>query len=290
MAISYKEVEPSTGKEGALKKDAARTRGSSLKRWLAALNDKLLDAYAIIGFLILWELAPRLGWADAQFVPPLSQVILAGWKISLTGELFIHIAASLQRTLVGLVLAIILAVPLGFVLGGWLPRLAKFLHPLFNLLGQINAFSLFPIFILFFGIGESAKISIIFWSSIWPVLFTTIAGVQQVDPIYIKSARSMGANSATVFWKVILPGAAPSIFTGVRMGSTVAFLMLIAAEMIGASSGLGWLIHNSSVNSIMPRLFAATITIALLGMGLNYFVHWLEGNVVNWKDEAGVKS
>ena len=261
-----------------------------MKNWLAALNEKLLDTYAIIGFIALWEIAPRLGWADAQFIPPFSKVLLAGWKIAVTGELFIHIAASLQRTLIGLILAIIIAVPLGFILGGWFPTAAKFLYPLFNLLGQINAFSLFPIFILFFGIGESAKISIIFWSSIWPILFTTIAGVQQVDPLYIKSARSMGANGAIIFSKVILPGAAPFIFTGVRMGSTVAFLMLIAAEMIGASSGLGWLIHNSSVNSIMPRLFAATITIALLGMGLNYLIHWLEGNFVNWKDETAVKS
>lgn len=287
MAISYKEVEQAPGR-GAVK-EAPAGGETLIKRWLAVLNDKLLDTYGVIGFLILWEIAPRLGWADAQFIPPLSAVILAGWKIAVTGELFIHIAASLQRTLIGLVLAIIVAVPLGFVLGGWLPRLANFLHPLFSLLGQINAFSLFPIFILFFGIGESAKISIIFWSSVWPVLFTTIAGIQQIDPIYIKSARSMGANGATIFSKVILPGAAPSIFTGVRMGSTVAFLMLIAAEMIGASSGLGWLIHNSSINNVMPRLFAATISIALLGMGLNYFIHWLESDIVNWKDDSAVK-
>lgn len=256
-----------------------------MKKWLALLNDKLLDTYGIIAFLLLWEFAPRFGWADPQFIPPLSKVLLAAWKLAITGDLFIHIAASLQRTLVGLVLAIIIAVPLGFILGGFFQNLTKYLQPLLNILGQINAFSLFPIFILFFGIGEVAKISIIFWSCIWPILFTTIAGVHQVDPLLIKGARSMGAGRITIFFKVVLPGAAPSIFTGLRFGSSVAFLMLIAAEMIGASAGLGWLVHNSAVNSIMPRLFASTITIALLSMGLNYLIHWIEGNVVTWRQD-----
>lgn len=261
-----------------------------MRKWLAILNEKLLDYYAIVGFFVLWEVAPRVGLADPQFIPPLSRVLLAAWKLAFTGELFIHIAASLQRTLLGLGLAIIVAIPLGFILGGWFPALANFLQPLLNILGQINAFSLFPVFILFFGIGEAAKISIIFWSSVWPVLFTTIAGVQQIDPIYIKGAKSMGAKGTTIFFKVVLPGAAPSIFTGLRMGTSVAFLMLIAAEMIGANSGLGALIHNSEVNSIMPRMFAATITIAVLGMGLNYFIHWLETNFVDWRDDPSVKS
>lgn len=257
-----------------------------IKKWIFALNEQLIDYYGIIAFFLLWEMAPRLGWADPQFIPPFSKVILAEWKLLANGELFIHIAVSMQRVLIGMAFAMVIAVPLGFILGGWFPRVAKFLDPLFSILGQINAFSLFPIFILFFGIGEPAKIVIIFWSSIWAILFATIAGVQHVEPMYIKSARSMGANGATIFFKVILPGAAPSIFTGVRMGSTMAFLMLIAAEMIGASKGLGWLIHNSTVNYQMARLFAATITIALLGAAMNLFIHWIEGNVVDWKDEA----
>ncbi|MCW2277697.1 ABC transporter permease [Heliophilum fasciatum] len=250
---------------------------------LAKWTDKFIDYIGLIGFFVIWEMAPRIGLADPQFIPPVSQVIADMWKIGSSGELFIHIVTSLRRTLLGLFLAIVLAIPTGFILGGIFPRLTQYLRPLLRLFGQINAFSLFPIFILFFGIGEVAKVSIIFWSTIWPVLFTTIAGVQQVDPLYIKSARSVGANPVTIFFKVILPGAAPSIFTGIRLGSTTAFLMLIAAEMIGASAGLGWLIHNSQINNLIPRLFVATITIALLGMGLNYYIHWFEANLLTWK-------
>jgi NitT/TauT family transport system permease protein len=251
--------------------------------WLRVINDKFLGFYGILGFLLIWEFVPKVGFADPQFIPPLSQVLLAEWKLAISGELFIHITASLQRTIIGLVLAIIIAVPLGFILGGFFQQVATFLQPLLNILGQINAFSLFPVFILFFGIGEIAKVSIIFWSCIWPILFTTIAGVSRVEPILIKGAKSMGANDFTIFTKVVLPGAAPSIFTGLRLGASVAFLMLIAAEMIGASAGLGWLVHNSAMNTIMPRLFASAISIAVLGMALNYFLYWLESNIVTWR-------
>ncbi len=253
-----------------------------MKKILATLNDRLLSTYGVIAFFLLWEMAPRLGWADAQFIPTLSRVLLAIWKLAITGELFIHIASSLQRILAGLFLAIVIAVPLGFIMGGWLPGLARFLRPLMTMLAQINAFTLFPLFIIFFGIGEGAKISIIFWSTFWPILFITLAGVQQVDPLYIKSARSMGASGFTIFFKVILPGAARSIFTGIRIGNTMAFMMLIGAEMIGADTGLGWLIHNSNVNNTIPRLYAGLVTIAMVGVGLNYSLQWLEDSLFTW--------
>ncbi len=253
--------------------------------YLHNVTERLIDVSGIIGFLLLWEIAPRLGVVDPQFIPPLSQVVVAIVKLATRENLLLHVAASLQRTFIGIFLAVGVAVPVGFILGG-IPTLSLYLRPLMRLLGQINAFSLFPIFILFFGIGEFAKVSIIFWSSLWPVLFTTIAGVQQIDPLYIKSAKSMGASRLTTFSQVILPGAAPAIFTGIRSGASHAFLMLIAAEMIGAKAGLGWIVLNSAANSLMPRLFGAAIIIAVLGMTINYLIHWLEENLLEWKQNS----
>lgn len=260
----------------------------------AYLNDTkewLIDFSGIITFFVLWELLPRIGVIDAQFIPPLSVVIGALWTLATVGGgLFIHVAASLQRIFIGLGMAIGIGIPLGFLLGGVFPALSRQLRPLLRILGQINGFSLFPIFILFFGIGEGAKVSIIFWSSIWPLLFTTIAGIKQLDPLYVKSARSMGASRFTIFTEVILPGAAPVIFTGIRTGATHAFLMLMAAEVIGASAGLGWLIHNSAVNNIIPRLFAGVISIAVLGALLTYAIDFLEENLLDWKPTANKKN
>lgn len=243
----------------------------------------LLDYYGLALLLILWEVAPRFGWIDAQFFPPVSLILHEAATLTETGELQKHLLASGLRTAQGLLAAVVLGVPLGFLLGGGFPRLARFLSPLLGLLGQINAFSLFPLFVLFFGIGELAKFSIIFWSCLWPILFTSIAGVQGVEPLFVKLTKSMGGGRCTVITRVLLPAALPSIFTGIRTGATVAFLMLIAAEMIGASSGLGWLVHNSSVNYIIPRLYLAAVLIALLGSGITSLLHRLEDRLIRWK-------
>ncbi|MDR2007285.1 MAG: ABC transporter permease [Acidaminococcales bacterium] len=248
-------------------------------------KDKLAALSGLVGFFLLWEIAPRLGVIDEQFIPPVSAVLAAMAKMTGGGELFVHIAASVQRTLIGIFLATIIAIPAGFILGGAFPAATLFLRPLTRILGQINAFCLFPIFILFFGIGELSKISIIFWSTIWPIFSTTVAGVRQIDPLYIKIARSMGTGKLSIFYKVIMPGAAPVIFTGVRAGANLAFLMLIAAELIGAKAGLGWLIKNSTENFIIPRLFAAALLIAVLGMLANYLITYAEKTLISWKQE-----
>lgn len=257
-----------------------------LPEFLLKINDRLLDWYGLAVLLALWEAAPRLGWIDVQFFPPPSLILAEGALMAGRGELLVQITASLQRLVQGLAAALLVGIPAGFVLGGWFPRLTHFLRPLLRLLGQINAFSLFPLFVLFFGIGELAKFAIIFWSCIWPVLFTTISGVQNVDPLFVKVARSMGCGRLSLFARVLLPGALPSIFTGVRLGATVAFLMLIAAEMIGANAGLGWLVHNSSTNYVIPRLYLAATLIALLGLAMNAAIHLIEARVVTWNRSA----
>lgn len=257
-----------------------------LPEFLLKINDRLLDWYGLVVLLALWEAAPRLGWIDVQFFPPPSLILAEGALMAGRGELLVQITASLQRLVQGLAAALLVGIPAGFVLGGWFPRLTHFLRPLLKLLGQINAFSLFPLFVLFFGIGELAKFAIIFWSCIWPVLFTTISGVRNVDPLFVKVARSMGCGRLSLFARVLLPGALPSIFTGVRLGATVAFLMLIAAEMIGANAGLGWLVHNSSTNYVIPRLYLAATLIALLGLAMNAVIHLIEARVVTWSRSA----
>jgi NitT/TauT family transport system permease protein len=133
------------------------TKSGVLSRRLFNIHDRLLDYYGIAAFLVLWEIVPKLGWADRAFIPPPSAIFAAGWKMAVTGELFAHIAVSLERVLLGFAAAVATALPLGFVLGGYFPRVTKFLSPLLKILGQVNAFSLFPVFILLFGIGEFAK-------------------------------------------------------------------------------------------------------------------------------------
>jgi NitT/TauT family transport system permease protein len=240
---------------------------------------------AIVIFLLFWELAPRIGLADRLFIPPLSEIVLTGARMFASGNLLLHVGVSLRRSLVGFAIASLAALPLGFLLGGWFKRFEEYLDPLLSVMSQVNPFSVFPVFILLFGIGETAKIAIILWVCVWPILFGTIRGVKNIDPILVKAALAMGTPKITLFWKVVLPGAAPAIFGGLKQGAGISFFMLIAAEMIGATAGLGFLILQSQVNFQIHRLFVGVVTIALLGLFITGLLNLIEKRLISWREE-----
>lgn len=245
-----------------------------------------LNGTSILLFLVAWELAPRAGGLLETFIAPPTVVLQTLWEIHQAGELAGHVAVSLGRSAAGFLAAAAAAIPLGFLLGGGFRTFERLTNPVLQFLAQLNPFSLFPLFIVLFGIGELSKGAMIFWVCLWPILFNTITGVRGIEPLLIKSARSMGCGPGRLFFRVILPAASPSIFTGLRMGSGTAFFMLIAAEMIGASRGLGWLVWNAQTNFQIPQLFAATVVISLLGLILNGLFGLLEKRVVAWRVTA----
>lgn len=245
-------------------------------------TDRALGVLGIVGFLLLWELVPRLGIVSDAYLSPPSQIVAAIWQLVGSGALWKHLAASLQRSLWGLAAAISLGVVLGLLMG-WFSRFEAIVDPILQLFRQTSAFALFPVFILFLGIGETSKVAIIFWASFWPVLLSTIGGVKQVDRLLIDSARSMGASRLFVFRKVVLPAASPSIFTGVRLAGTYCITALVAAEMIGAHSGLGFLTLNSQEVFQIPTMYAGILLLAVLGLLLNYGLARVERRMTRWR-------
>jgi len=251
----------------------------------------LFDLRRLLGlavFLILWELAPRFEWVDPTFLPPFSVVLGALGDMAVSGEIFKHLGISLFRSLTGFGIALVVAIPLGLVIG-WFSRVSFYLTPLFETFRQTSVLALFPVFILFFGIGEVSKIMVIFWGVQWPILLNTISGVRNVDPLLIKSARSMGTKNTTLFVKVILPSAIPTIFTGIRLSATVSILVLVAAEMMGASAGLGYLLFDSQAKFQIPKMYAAIVSMALLGLVVNGVLGFIENKISFWKDDLGTK-
>lgn len=242
------------------------------------------DRSSILLFFALWELLPKAGGLLETFIAPPSVVLKTLWEMLKSGELCGHVTVSLGRATAGFAVAALIAIPLGFLLGGNFRTFERIVNPVLRLLGQVNPFSLFPLFILIFGISEVSKGAMIFWVCIWPILFNVITGVKGIDPLLVRSARSMGTRTATLFFKVILPAASPGIFTGLKMGSGTAFFMLIAAEMIGASRGLGWLVWNAQINFQIPQLFAATVVISVLGLMLNFLLALLERHLLGWRE------
>ncbi|WP_309972188.1 ABC transporter permease [Variovorax guangxiensis] len=236
----------------------------------------------LLFFLALWELMPRVGIVSDAYLSPPSAVIASIAQLAGNGLLWKHIAASLQRSLWGLLLAIGAGVLLGLLMGA-IRRLENIVDPVLQLFRQTSAFALFPVFILFLGIGELSKVAIIFWASFWPVLLSTIGGVKQVDRLLIDSALSMGASQRFVFFKVVLPAALPSIFTGVRLAGAYCITALVAAEMIGAHSGLGFLTLNSQETFQIPTMYAGILLLAVLGLLLNYLLALLERRLLRWR-------
>jgi NitT/TauT family transport system permease protein len=236
----------------------------------------------LCGLVLLWELAPRLHVADTTLLPPLSQVLAAGLRLARNGQLANHIGASLGRSLLGFGLAIAIMVPLGLLLGRH-RRLARVLDPLLETLRNTAALALLPLFILLLGIGETSKISIVLYTCAWPILLNTISAVRDVDPLLIKSARTLGLSRVDLFRKVIVPASLPAIFTGIRLAGATSLLVLIAAEMVGAKAGLGYLIIYAQYNFQIPEMYVGILTTTLLGLLFNQILRRLERRLTSWK-------
>jgi NitT/TauT family transport system permease protein len=235
--------------------------------------------------LLAWELCPRLGVVDPFLLPPLSLVLERLFLLVQSGKLFVHLVASFQRSFGGFVLALLFSIPAGFLIA-WSRSFRKYVDPVLQVFRSIPILALYPVFILFFGLGEASKISVIFYGSLWPTLLNTITGVNGIDPLLVKSARSMGISSIGLFFKVILPSALPSIFTGIRLSAASAILLLIAAEMLGARRGMGYLIFYSEEKFDIPEMFGGILVIAFVGLLLNYTLVYCEKRLTVWKQAA----
>jgi len=239
-------------------------------------------AIAVLAFV--WETFPRLGLVDATFLPPLSEALVAWWQLVASGELVAHVQASLGRSLIGFALAIVTAIPLGLLIG-WYRPVAILLNPLLEVFRNTAALALLPVFVLILGLGETSKVAIIFYACSWPILLNTVSGVRTVDPLLVKSARSLGLRPLQLFQKVVLPAAVPTIFTGIRLAAAYSILILIAAEMVGAKAGLGYLINYAQYNFAVPDMYAGIITISAIGVVVNQILVVVEGRFSTWRTQ-----
>ncbi|MFB5281085.1 ABC transporter permease [Peribacillus sp. Hz7] len=253
----------------------------------SSLQKVFKQSIVLVALFLLWEIAPRIGLVDQAFFPTFSSVVISWWDMVISGELFAHFMASITRSVSGFGLALLIAIPLGLMIG-WYPLARELLNPVLELFRNTAALALLPVFMLLLGIGETSKIAIVLFACTWPILLNTIAAVGNVDPLLIKSARSMNLSSYQLFLKVILPASVPTIFTGIRMAGTGAILVLIAAEMVGAKEGLGYLITYSQYNFQIPEMYAGILTIALLGLLINQGLSMLERKFSKWKQPVNL--
>ena len=256
--------------------------GAALLQRGATLGRAALARYGVVlGFLILWQVSASFGWVNAAIFPALDTIVVALAKALASGQLVGDIAISLQRAGIAFGAAVIVGIPLGLFMGQ-IRAVERALDSILQLFRQTSALAIYPIFILFLGLGETSKVAVIFWATLFPLLLATIGGVKEVDSKLIEMARTFGASQTTVFAHVVLPASVPAIFVGLRLSATTALLLLIAAEMIGANKGLGFQVMNAQYNFQIPLMFGAIFLLAALGLTANAALVALQRHLCRW--------
>ena len=266
----------------------------SKSRWREAAIGLIVPA-VVIG---LWQAATSLGWANAQVLPSPLAVVERGiayllplqpydaaagsWlKWAVSGELFIDAAGSLYRVVVGFLIGAGLALPLGLAMGAS-QRVYVWFNVLVQLVRPIPPIAYIPLSMLWFGLGNPPAIFLIALGAFFPVLMNTIAGVRQVDGIYLRAARNLGASGSTMFLRVILPAAVPYILSGVRIGIGTAFIVVIVAEMVAVNNGLGFRILEAREYFWSDKIIAGMISIGLIGLAIDMAMNKLNNHLLRW--------
>jgi NitT/TauT family transport system permease protein len=242
-----------------------------------------LPAVAVIAILLAawWLIVVE---THSVIFPTPWQVVTGTIELIKDGTLWMDIGASLMRVGLGFSLAVLVAVPLGLWLG-WVKGAYSTLNPLFQILRPISPIAWIPIAILWFGVGDVSPIFLIFISSVFPMVVQTTAGVHTIERRYLRAAQNFGVSRYTLFRRVVIPAVLPQIIVGMRIGLGVAWLVVVAAEMIALRSGLGYLIMDSrNAGNRYDLVIAAMIIIGLIGLLLDGMMRLLEGlKSVRWR-------
>lgn len=236
--------------------------------------------------LVAWEIISRwvIPWVNPQaavLMPAPSAIFLAGWRLALSGELWQHTVASTHRVLIAWGSVCLIAIPLGIAMGWW-TRFNRYVNPIIELLRPIPPLAWIPISILWFGIGLQQNTFIIMIGCFFPVLLNTIHGVRGVDPVLLRAARNFCSSEWTILRRVVLNAALPNIFTGARIGLGVAWMVLVAAELVAATSGLGFMIEDARNFLRTDVIFVGMIAIGCMGILMEWMLRLLQRHLLDW--------
>jgi NitT/TauT family transport system permease protein len=244
---------------------------------------RILPAAIVIAILIaVWWLMVVV--THSAIFPTPWQVVAGALELARDGTLWGDIGASLMRVGLGFFLAVSIAVPLGLWMG-WVKGAFSTLNPIFQILRPISPIAWIPIAILWFGVGDASPIFLIFMSSVFPMVVQTTAGVHTIERRYLRAAENFGVSRYTLFSRVIIPAVLPQIIVGMRIGLGVAWLVVVAAEMIALRSGLGYLIIDSrNAGNRYDLVVAGMVIIGLIGLSLDGAMRLMEGlRLVRWR-------
>ena len=250
---------------------------SARSLWL----ERLLGAITIGGLLLVLELVVRTGGVNPALIPAPSQVLLQTWRIVMSASLFEPLRSTLYLLFAGYFLGSALAIALGLLMGRFQAAYHLF-EPLVELLRPLPKPALLPPLILFLGLGDPMKLTVVGLGVFFPILINTIQGVRGTDPVQINVARTFGHSGARVLLKVILPSAMPMIFAGMRVGLGLGLILVVIAEMLAGTGGVGFLIIDMQRTFQVTRMYAWLLILAVLGFALNSLFVRLERRAIHW--------
>lgn len=254
----------------------AGTSKNAAAALLAGIARGLPFLYATLVIVVLWQLVITLTHAHVSLLPPPWMTAKSFIQLLLSGELFVHIWASLSRVVSAWLLSAAVAIPLGLAMGR-ITRLERIIDPFVELFRPISPLAWIPLAILWFGIGETGKIFIVFIGTFFPILLSTIAGVKSINPLLVHAGQVLGCTDrVSLFRKVILPASLPSIVVGLRISFGTGWAAIIAAELVAARSGLGYLIANGMEILRADTVLVGMAVIGILGVLFDIFFRFLQ--------------
>lgn len=241
-----------------------------------------LGWFSFAVLLLLWEMASRALPGLRLYVPPIAQIIASLGQLLFSGTIANHFFVSLSRFFAGYLIAAATAVSLGIVLG-YFRDFHSWIEMLIELLRPMPSVAIIPVAILMLGVGDSMIIAVTVYACVWPILINTIDGVKNLDRTLVDTGRTFGLSGRRILWRIILPGASPYIVTGLRIGLSIALILVITAEMVAGSKGLGFFILDEERSMNSGNMYAGIILVAAAGYVLNRVFLILEYRAMKWR-------
>lgn len=280
-------VHPETSQRGDSQAVGTVSDPWPLARTIRTISDiKWSNFLTALSLVLVWEVIsrwvlPRMGPTLHIMLPPPSAVVMAGVEMYSRGELIAHILASLGRVLVAWGAAAALAIPVGILMGA-VPVVGRQADHVVEALRPIPPMAWIPLSLVWFGIGDSQNRFIVFVGAFFPILLNTVHGVRRMEPVLIRAALCLGARRTKLMRKVVLPGALPSVFVGLRLGMGSSWASLVAAELVGATSGLGFLLQDSRFLFRTDKMLFSMVSIGVLGMLCSVAVERIQARAIRW--------
>lgn len=264
--------------------DSAHPPSSSRNRlsFYERYEGSILGGGTLLLLLVFWQFCWSMGWISPLFFSGPSAILRKFLELCASGELQANAMYSGKNFLVGFCLAVMVAVPLGIVLG-WYRRALLMFDPLINALYAMPRIALYPLIIIWFGIGSGSKVFVVFLSAMLPILINTIAGVRNIDPDLLRAARAFCATDRQIFWTVALPYSVPFILTGVRQGIAHGLIGVIIAELSAGSEGIGFMISYAGQIFATDTLLVGVLVTAFAGMVLSWAAERLQRYFQRWR-------